>query len=61
MNASKIRRDRRITITMTQDQARRAFAAAASRELNISELLREALAQRLDQLGYGKQPELPAA
>jgi hypothetical protein len=56
MNTEKIRRDHKITIAMTQDQARRAFAAAASREMNISELCREAITQKLDELGYGRLP-----
>jgi hypothetical protein len=57
MNVEKIRRDRRVTITITEDQDRRARAAAASRDMNISELCREAITQKLDQLGFGKQPE----
>jgi hypothetical protein len=55
MNAEKIRRDYRITFSLTQDQADRIFAAAKSRELNVSELVRGAVLEKVGELGFSKQ------
>ena len=52
---NKQRRNHRVTITLTADQAGRIVCAAAEKELNISELRRAAINEKLEALGYHRQ------
>jgi hypothetical protein len=51
----KIIRSRRLTVKFTDDQIARMTAAATSLELNLSELARQAINEKLDELGFTKE------
>jgi hypothetical protein len=56
-NENKLRRDHRLTVTFTADQAKRLVRAAAAQDLAPSELCRFAISEKLEALGYRKQVE----